>query len=142
MFSREEAKQIRQQFWIFFGKRYPRKWLRYNTGIKDVALKFDFDTDQASVAIECTSIDEIDRIYYFEKLESLQHILRDEVSKDVVFEKTHILDTRKEISRVFINKPHVNVHCKTDWPDVFDFFNEYMNKMEVFFLAYKDFIKS
>lgn len=142
MFSREEAKQIRQQFWIFFGKRYPRKWLRYNTGIKDVALKFDFDTDQASVAIECTSIDEIDRIYYFEKLESLQHILRDEVSKDVVFEKTHILDTGKEISRVFINKPHVNIHLKTDWPDVFEFFNEYMNKMEAFFLEYKDFIKS
>lgn len=142
MFSREEAKQIRQQFWIFFGKRHPRKWLRYNTGIKDVALKFDFDTDQASVAIECTSIDEIDRNYYFEKLESLQHIIRDEVSKDVVFEKTHILDTGKEISRVFINKPHVNIHRKTDWPDVFEFFNEYMNKMEAFFLAYKDFIKS
>lgn len=142
MFSREEAKQLREQFWIFFGKRYTRKWLRYHTGIKDVALKFDFDTEQASVALECTSIDEDNRHYYYNKLVSLKNIIREDVSEDVHFEQVHILKTGKEISRVFINKTQVNIHRRTDWPDVFEFFFNYMNKMETFFLEYKDFIKS
>lgn len=142
MFSREESKQVRQQFWIFFGKRYPKKWLLYRTGIKDVALKFDFTAQEALVAIECTSLDEIDRYYYYDKLENLKNILRKEVSEEIQFEPNHVLASTKEISRVYLVKQKVNIHRKTDWPEVFDFFYEYMGKMEVFFLTYKDFIKN
>lgn len=142
MFSREESKQIRQQFWIFFDKRYPRKWLLYNTGIKDVVLKFDFDTKKASVAIECTATDEVIRGYYFEKLTSLRNLLLTEVSQELVFEEHHLLESGKEISKIYVEKKSVNIHRKTDWPDVFDFLNEYMEKLEIFFLEYKDFIES
>jgi hypothetical protein len=142
MFSREEAKEVRQQFWIFFGKRYPRKWLLYHTGIKDVALKFDFDNKLASVAIECTATDEIDRGYYYEKITSLKKLLLEEISPALIFEENYTLESGKEISRICLEKQDVNIHRKTDWPIVFDFFNTYMDKMEVFFLEYKEFIES
>ena len=116
MFSREEAKEVRQQFWIFFGKRYPRKWLLYHTGIKDVALKFDFDNKLASVAIECTATDEIDRGYYYEKITSLKKLLLEEISPALIFEENYTLESGKEISRICLEKQDVNIHRKTDWP--------------------------
>ena len=42
MFSKEEALQIKKDFWIAFAAEYPRKWLLYNTKIKDVTLEIEF----------------------------------------------------------------------------------------------------
>ncbi|HQC07300.1 MAG TPA: DUF4268 domain-containing protein, partial [Kaistella chaponensis] len=30
MFSKEEAQKYRQEFWIAFGKSFPRKWILYH----------------------------------------------------------------------------------------------------------------
>lgn len=142
MFSKEQSKEIRQQFWIFFDKRYPRKWLLYNTAIKDVSLKFDFDTKKAIVAIDSTSNDEIYRTYYFDKLISLKNILKEEVSSDLKFEEHYLLPSGKLISRCYLQLDGVSIHNKNTWPQVFDFFNTNMDKIEQFFVEYKDYISS
>lgn len=142
MFSKEQSKEIRQQFWIFFDKRYPRKWLLYNTNIKDFSLKFDFDTKKAIVAIDSTFKDEIFRMYYFEKLLSLKNILLEEISSELIFDQHYILSSGKTVSRCYLQLDKVNIHNKNNWPEVFDFFNEYMDKLETFFLEYKDYISS
>ena len=59
MFSKEESKKIRQEFWTSFGKEYPRKWLLYNTKIKGVTLKFTFTTKIAQVSIDIEPIEDI-----------------------------------------------------------------------------------
>ncbi|WP_299210813.1 DUF4268 domain-containing protein [uncultured Dokdonia sp.] len=142
MFSKEQSKEIRQQFWIFFGKRYPRKWLLYNTGIKDFALKFDFDTKRAMVAIESAANDEIDRTYYFDKLISLKKIVLKDVSSELIFDEHYLLPSGKIVSRCYVSLENVSIHNKTTWPEVFEFFNTYMNKLENFFLEYKEYITS
>lgn len=142
MFSKEESKKIRQDFWIFFGKRHPRKWLLYNTGIKDVVLKFSFDTKKAIVSLDSTSNDAVLQRYYFEKLEGLKNLIKEEVSQDLIFEKHYPLELGKEIGRVYLVKEGVSIHNKHSWPEVFAFFNTYMDKMERFYLEYKDFINS
>ncbi len=141
MYSKEEAKKVRKQFWIFFAKRYPRKWLLYNTGIKDVTLKFDFTNGYALVAIDSESNDEIDKAYYYEKLLSLKSLLLEEVSPNLIFDDEYLLDSRKVISRVYIRLEGVKINNKNDWPKVFDFLYEYMSKLELFYLEYQDFIK-
>ncbi len=142
MFTREESKEIRKQFWIFFGKRYPRKWMLYNTGVKDLNLKFDFDNDKALVSIDSESRDEIDRTYYFDKILSLKNLLLDEVSQNIIFDSNYILESGKLISRAYIKLEDVNIHNKNHWPQVFDFMFENMDKLEIFYLEYQDFIKS
>lgn len=141
MYSREEAKQIRQQFWTMFGKRYDRKWLLYNTKIKDFALKFSFEHKKAFVSIDITHDDELLRAYYYDKLLSLKSILKDEVSQDLIFEENYYLESGKEISRVYVQLDKVKIQKQTDWPAVYEFFYENMDKLERFFLDYKDFIK-
>ena len=142
MFSKEESKKIRQEFWIFFGKRYPRKWLLYNTKIKDVVLKFSFDTKKAIVSIDSCATDPVIRANYYEKFESLRSILKEEVSQDLIFDEAYTLESGKIISRVYLQKDNVSIHNKNSWPEVFNFFNTRMHLLETFFLEYQDIIKS
>ena len=81
MFSKEESKQIREQFWIFFGKRHPRKWLLYDTKVKEINLKFSFDTSKAQVSFDIETNDDLFRTYYFEKFESLKKLLKEETQE-------------------------------------------------------------
>ena len=52
MFSKETSRQLRQEFWIAFGKSFPRKWILYNTKIKELSFKFHFDTKKALVSLD------------------------------------------------------------------------------------------
>ena len=141
MYSREESKKVRQEFWISFGKNYPRKWLLYNTKIKDFSLKFTFTRSLAEVSIDLDATDEIMRQYYFEKLQSLRSILREDFLPDAVFAEAYELDNSKIISRVYVTKNGVNIHDKKDWPVVQAWLAEKMDSLERFFLEYRDFIE-
>jgi len=59
MFSKEESRQIRQQFWTSFGKSFPRKWVLYNTNIKGLSFKFHFDTKCAFIALDFEDEEEV-----------------------------------------------------------------------------------
>jgi hypothetical protein len=141
MYSREESKKIRQEFWTGFGKNYPRKWLLYNTRIKDLTLKFTFNRRIAEVSIDLDASDEIMRQYYFEKLQSLQTILKEEFLPDVVFAEEYELENGKIISRIYVTKEGVNIHNKKQWPEVQEWLADKMNALEKFFLEYRDFIE-
>lgn len=142
MFSKEESRQIRQEFWTSFGKSFPRKWILYNTKIKGFSFKFYFDTKKALVALDLEDNLE-NRINYWEKLVSLKTILKDEFLPNAVYEETYFLEKGKEISRIYIPlNEKVSIHNKNSWQIVMVFFNEKMNLFESFFEEYKDVIKS
>ncbi|QED36737.1 DUF4268 domain-containing protein [Antarcticibacterium arcticum] len=142
MFSREEAKKVREEFWINFGKNYPRKWVLYDTKIKEVQLKFNFDSNVAQVSLDVSSGDEVIRAYYYEKMCMLKNILLTEYLPDAIFEEHYDLPEGKVISRIYTELKGVNIYRKTDWPKVQEFFNEQMQLLESFFLEYKDIIDS
>lgn len=142
MYSREESKKIRQEFWTSFGKNYPRKWLLYNTKIKDLSLKFTFTRRIAEVSIDLDATDEIMRLYYFEKLQSLKTILKEEFLPDAYYAEAYELENRKLISRVYVSKEGVNIHDRKDWPEVQEWLVRNMDALERFFLEYRDYIDS
>lgn len=142
MFSKEESRQLRETFWISFGKSFPRKWLFYNTKIKGFSFKFHFDTKKALVALDIED-DLENRINYWEKLVALKSILQNEYLPDAIYEETFYLDNGKEISRVYVPlDAKVSIHNKNSWQEVMVFFNETMGLFEAFFEEYKDMIKS
>ena len=142
MFSKEEAKELRQQFWIFFDKRFKRKWLLYNTGVKEINLKFTVDNKQAMVSYDIETTDDLFREYYYDKFESLKTLMKNEVNVALVFEKEYLRTSGKVISRIYLNKTGVNIYRKSDWPVIFDFLYENMDKLEAFWLEYRDFISA
>ncbi len=140
MFSKEESKRIRQEFWTSFGKEYPHKWLLYNTKIKDVTLKFTFTTKKAQVSIDIEPYDQVIQDYYYERFVSLKDILVTEYLHGIIYDKYYELDNGKVISRLYIELPDVSIHNKNTWEETKEFLNEKMLKLEAFFLEYKDFI--
>ena len=141
MFSREESKKLRQEFWTSFGKEFPHKWLLYNTRMKEIQLKFTFDRKVAQVSLDIDDDDELIRSYYFEKLQSLKKVLLAEYLPKAFLEENYELPEGKIISRVYTELPGVSIHNKKDWPLVKEFLAENMFKLEEFFEDFKDYIK-
>ncbi len=141
MFSKEEALQIKKDFWIAFAAEYPRKWLLYNTKIKDVTFKFYVDNKKAQVLLDIEPKDENKRIIYYEKVESLKNILLEDYLEDAIFERNFYLENGKVISRIWVEKTGISINNKNTWNEVFDFFNEKMDAFERFFYENEDYIK-
>ena len=133
MFSKAESQKLREEFWISFGKSFPRKWLLYNTKIKGLSFKFYFDTKKAFVSLDLE--DDLEhRINCWEKLEALKSILHSEYLPDTIYEEEYYLDNGKEISRIYVPlKEKVSIHNKNSWQAVMEFFNQTMPKFEAFF---------
>ena len=141
MFSKEQSRLIRQEFWTSFGKSFPRKWILYDTKIKGVSFKFHFDTKKALVALDLED-DLENRITYWEKLQSLKSIILEDYLPEAIFEEEYYLDNGKELSRIYVPlQQKVSIHNKNSWQDTMVFFYETMSKFEDFFELYRDVIK-
>ena len=141
MFSKEESRILREEFWTSFGKSFPRKWILYDTKIKGFSFKFHFDVKRALVALDLED-DLSNRIKYWEKLQSLKSILIDNYLPEVIFDEEYFLENGKEISRIYIPlEQKVSIHNKNTWRDVMVFFNETMNQFELFFEEYRDILE-
>ncbi len=141
MYSKEEAKQIKREFWIKFADNYPRKWLLHNTKIKDVTFKFYADNKKAQVLLDIEPKDEEKRTIYYEKVESLKTILLEEHLPDAIFERNFYLENGKLISRIWVEIDRVSINNPATWEKIYDFFNEKMTAFEIFFYEYEDYIR-
>lgn len=141
MFSKEESRALRQEFWTSFGKSFPKKWILYNTKIKGFSFKFHFDTKSALIALDLED-DLENRIHCWEKLVALKGILIADFLSDVIYEETFFLDNGKDISRIYLPlQQKVSIHNKNTWREVMEFFNTNMTIFEAFFEEYRDIIK-
>ena len=131
---------MRKEFWIAFGKSFPRKWILYNTKIKDFSFKFNADSKKAEVSLDIEINDEIFRNAYFEKMWSLESILEEEIGA-IQKDEFYTLENGKVIARFWITKENVSVYNKNTWQEIFEFFVEKMDGFERVYYEYEDFIK-
>lgn len=139
MFSKEESARLREEFWISFRKSFPRKWILYNTKIKDLSFKFYFDTKKAMVLMDIESHQE-KREFYYQKMISIKSLLEEKLP-NVIYEENFYLDNGKDVSRIYVEKRNVCIHNKNTWQETMFFLNETMLLFEDFWLEYEDFIK-
>jgi len=149
MYSREEAKKIRNEFWEKFknyssGKRKragkPAKWIMDATGNKAINLKFYFDNSVALVGLDIETSNLDKRIGLFEKLESLKKILDETMGIEMIRELDYTRENGKSISRIYTSINDVGIYNKESWPAVIEFFYLKMSKLEDFYLEYKDYL--
>ena len=141
MYSKQENQQLKQEFWVTFAQKYPRKWVLYDTKIKDFSFKFFVDNTKAQVSIDIEHRNEEKRLAYFDKVAALKNIIEEEFIKDLVFHKNYTLENGKTISKIWVEKLQITVSNRSYWNEIFDFFNEKMNSLELFYLEYDEFIK-
>ena len=84
MYSKDESKLLRKEFWIVFARRCElvpelrhkkKKWVLYDTGLSGIDLKFEVTRSQALVMIEINSKEEVRRLEIFEVQRTLSYIL-------------------------------------------------------------------
>ena len=141
MFSKAEAQQLKKEFWIAFAEAYPRKWMLYDTKIKDVTFKFYVDNKKAQVLLEIEPKEDEKRKICFEKIESLKSILLEDFLPEAVFEKDFYQESGKVTSRIWVELTGISVFNMASWAVIFRFFNIHMDAFERFFYEYEDYIK-
>ena len=141
MFSKEESTSLRKEFWTCFGKSFPRKWILYNTKIKGLSFKFVANRKNAMICLDIENPDKMANKILFEKILSLQTILKEEYLYEVIFDDSYRLENEKIIHRIYINhKDKFSIYNKNTWSSCYNFYVEVMPKFELFFLEYKDII--
>ena len=140
MFSREESKQLRHDFWIAFGKSFPHKWILYDTKIKSLSLKFHFGLKKAMVSIDIEHSDLARRMELWEKLISLKSILKEEYLPEAIYKDSFLLENQKEISRIYVEKSDVSIHNKDTWQETMVFMETRMLLLEAFFVEYRELV--
>ncbi|WP_010134992.1 DUF4268 domain-containing protein [Ochrovirga pacifica] len=142
MFSREEAARIRKEFWVSYGKSFPRKWVLYKTKIKDFGFKFVAERKYAEVALEITCTDAVQRALLFEQVQSLKNILLSDYLPEAIFDASYCLESGKEISRIYVvHQQKFSIYNKDTWGACYDFFNDTMHQFELFWYEYQDYIE-
>ena len=141
MFSKNEAKRLRQEFWISFGKSFPKNWILYNTKVKGLNFKFHFDTKTAYVAF-CIDMEHSKQKTYWNKIRSHKSILETGFLPKVKFEEYFQVSDKKHISAVYVSiDTKVSIHNKSTWRAAMEFLNETMLKFEAFYAIYENTIK-
>lgn len=150
MFSKEESRLIKKEFWTNFGifsqkKRVglglDKRWISHNTGISCLSLKFDFERKEALVGIEIYTNNSKEEEKYLTRLIQLKQILNDLFTEQPIWDEDFELLNGRFAVKIYHKLSKVNIHDKSCWPEVYNFFFDYMIKYEEFYSDYKDFIK-
>lgn len=147
MYSKDEASQLKQEFWTTFGQYISPQlsaeglrvnWVNYKTGLKHVFFKMDADKRHASIAIELTHPDTgIQELFYEQFLEykNILHAALDEVWEWDVHTRD---ENDRVISRIYTQLDGVSIFNKNDWPTLISFFKPRIIALDEFWNDVKD----
>lgn len=148
MFSKEEAKEIRQLFWHKLENRTRRipgqkgkkiKWIFDETNIKGLDLRFDIDRERAIVALEINHRNEEKRLKLYEKLEACKSIFETTFGGELQWDYLYTKPEGLEVCRVFEQIP-ADMYQQEQWPITMKFMIDRMIRLEKAFLEVKDFL--
>ncbi len=150
MYSPDEAKKIRKEFWTLFDqrcelvpelKRRKKKWLLYDTKIKGIDLKFEAGRNEASVIFEINHSNENKRLEIYETLEKYKVILEDGFQEGLIWDYCFVRESGAEVCRIYVSMEGLDIHRQNQWPDIYNFFIENMLVLENNFLGIRDILK-
>jgi len=149
MYSKEELKLLKKEFWEGFGtfcniipslKNKKTKFILYNTKIKGVELKFDASRDGAFVILEINHSNFEKRVELYEKFEQCKIIIEKQFTNELIWEFSYIRECGTEVSRIYLQKTGIDIHRRSQWIEFYVFMYEEMQKLEQAFKKVKDLI--
>jgi hypothetical protein len=150
MFSKEEAKKLREEFWDSFKqlsagrrirKKLPGNWMLAQTGVKALNLRFHVNREVAQVGIDLETRNMEKRIELYEKLESVKKRLEEAMETAMIWELEYIRENGKSVSRIYLQLEGVDIYDRDTWARAHQFMYDNMMKLETFYREYKDFFK-
>jgi hypothetical protein len=150
MYSKEEVKQLKKEFWEGFGvycsqipelKRRKSKFMLYNTKMKGVELKFDATRDGAFVILELNHSNSTLRLEKYEQFEQYKTIMEKQFPNGLIWDFAYIRECGTEVCRIYTSKTGIDLHRRIQWMEFYQFMSTEMMKMEKAFIAVKEAIE-
>lgn len=146
MYSREELKILKKEFWEGFGdyssslpalqfKR--RKFLLHNTKFKGVTLKFDATREGAFVILEIAHKDKDRQQRIYEHFLRYKVIMEQDFSEGLIWQEVYVLETGHCVSRIYAMQKDLDIHRREHWNDFYRFMADAMIVLERNFLDVK-----
>lgn len=143
MYTKEEAKNIKIQFWEKF-KQYTkekigkRRWLLRNISIKYSQFKFDADRNCAIVGLQIDAKKSIKREMVYDTVKAYKIVIEEICGDDLLWEKEYLTEDNRTISMVYYKLDNVNLFRKEDHEKIYDFFIQKMVLLELAYIEIKD----
>ncbi len=150
MYSKEELKQLKKDFWEGFGtycsnvpelKRRKSKFLLYNTKMKGVELKFDATREGASVILEINLSNSTLRYEKFQQFENYKTVMEKQFPEGLIWNASYIRECGTEVSRIYTIKKNIDLHRRIQWIEFYSFMASEMLKLEKAFKIVKEAIE-
>jgi hypothetical protein len=147
MYSKDEAKLLRKEFWIVFARRCEmvpelfqkkKKWVLYDTGLSGIDLKFDVTRSEAIVMIELNSRLENRRLEIFETLQKYRKFIEEGFSAPLIWDFCFTRESGQEVCRIYTSLQNVDFHRQNQWPEIFNFLIHNMLILENNLMELKD----
>jgi hypothetical protein len=146
MYSKEQASQLRQQFWTTFGQYIAPQlsadglkinWINYKTGVKHIQFKMQAENRSAFIAIELTHPDAGIQELHFEQFKELKLVLAHTLQEDWEW-TVHTHDQNgKLVSRIYKELQNVSLFNRNDWPALISFFKPRIIALDEFWSTAK-----
>ena len=130
MYSKQQASQLRQEFWTALGKYMQPvlssegekiNWVNYKTGAKNIYFRMQAGKG-AVIAIEITHPDAELQREYFDRFVQLRSLFRNILEEEWQWQLYVKDENGKFISRIYTEMQGVNIFNKNDWPALISFF--------------------
>ena len=141
MFSKQEAVQLKQQFWISFGQYMMPvpsaegikiNWVNYKTGIKDLYFKMEADNRRAMISIVISHAVAARQHAIFNQFIQTKTLLTEALQEEWTWELQVPDENNKIVSRLYTSLDGVNIFRKEDWPAIISFFKPRMIALDAF----------
>ena len=150
MYSKEESKALRKDFWTSFGvymKKYNKefqqkiRWVNYDTKCKDIYFRLDASKKMAFFSIDLQHRDEGLRSIFYEQLTELKAVLTDSFTQELTWDPE--FETPYGISaRIYVELHNVSVFNKDNWREMFQFMEQNIVDAHNFWEDYGEIFKN
>jgi hypothetical protein len=146
MYSRQEASQLRQEFWTAFGQYMQPvqsaeglkvNWINYKTGEKGIVFRMQAGPRQAMISIDITHSDEGIRQLYYEQLLELKKPLEAALGEEWQWSPEAYDEYGKPLSRISKTLDEVSIFRREDWPALISFFKPRIMALDEFWSSAK-----
>ena len=150
MFGKEEARQLKKDFWVAFGvmmkphlsaEGLRTNWINYKTGVKDIRFKTNASNKEVYVGIQLTHSDDGIRELYWEQFEEFKTLFHSVLEEKWHWDSMKFDEFGKPYSDIYTRQKG-NVFDKNQWPEMFQFLKSRLLKLDEFWCDAKDVFKS
>lgn len=149
MYSREEMKILKRNFWTGFDdfcSELPRfkyrkcKWILYNTKIKGVELKFDATRDGAYVIFELNHPRRSRRLEMYATMLKYKVVV-DQYFADAEWQEEYEKPCGTMVSRIYRRLGGLDIHRQEQWPEFYPFLSKEMCHCERMFKEMRELLQ-